>query len=265
MATDNAIALARQTIEDFGLQYPKHADLTVFVEEVFVNQSCANSLSTGLTLRDPPFEFSSSQSADTSFLWIKSLWTSYVKNRNSEGKAKASTEYQSPSRHHCTSTSEERYIEDKNFLSDFLPDYCFFASKLSALHELFPVHDTVTFGLCQLSQHEGNIPFWLLFGLQVFLDVREEAQSQRGFEDLVYSAKAVPIETDLHLKLEDQYNIQGVPNWTPEYLIALTQVTVCSKRLITQDVVSFILDHKLTRYAPHTKGHPTHANTLMIA
>lgn len=262
VATDNAIALVRQTIEDFALRFPKH-DLTVFVEEIFVNQSRANNLSTDLTLHDPPFDFTASQSADTSFLWIKSLWTSYAKNR----KATASTEYQqSPSRHHATPmTSEERYIEEKEFLAGFLPDYCSFASKLSALHELIPVHDTITFGLWQLSQHEGDIPFWLLFGLQVFLDVREEAQSQRGFEDLVYSAKTVLIEADLHRKLEDHHSIQGIPNWTPEYLTSVNQMTSCTKRLMSQDVISFILDNKSSRYVhQQMQGHTPYANILTI-
>lgn len=244
--------MARQNIDDFSERFMNHNDLTTFVEAVFANQCRAESLNGELRELDPPFDFAVSRSADTSFLWIKSLWASFIKTQASDGKTKATAKYRpSPSWQRAASMpAQERYVESKDFLLTFLPDYCCLASKLAKLQELMSTYDSITLGFWEFSQNDDSIPFWLLFALQVFLDIRQELghHTHRGFEDLVYHSKTVSIEIDLQRKLEELYSIQGIPNWPDGYLKSLHTVTSCTTRLISQDVITFVLETPSPRY-----------------
>jgi len=247
IVTDNAIAIVRQTIEDFSARFPRHANVTALVEEIFTSNCHAGGAIAALTTRDPPFDYASSSYADSSFLWVNSLWSSFRKKQADVScKREHPTRYQShASRQDAASmTPEARYLEERSFLYTFLQDYCLLASKLTILTEVFPACDSVTLGLWELSQSEGEAPFWLLFGLQVFLDIREEldAYTGRGFEDLVHSTKAVLLEVDLHSNLEMNCSLQRFTTRNLEYERGLTKAISQTKRLIKQDVVSYVLE-----------------------
>jgi len=216
VVTDNAIAMAQQNLADFGLRFPKHADLISMIDDIFTLHCKALDVEVTTSSPNPPFDRSAAVCADTSFLWIRTLWEGTRHSKSSTVPFKKAPPWDAQT----AANAHTKYEEQKEFLTGFLPQYRQLAKArlLPAFRQVLPVVDCLTTILA--AEGEAKYTSFLeLFAIQVFLDVREELGNHcdRGFDDLVHCVTAIQEEAKEHQSLAEYYTMKMKRYWTVEY------------------------------------------------
>ena len=232
--TDIAIAMVQQNIVDFGLRFPKHADLVSMIDDVFASHCKALDVDLTSSSAKPPFERSAAVCADTSFLWVQSLWDSTRHSKPAAGPFKNAPSWEAQP----AANTHAKYREQKAFLTSFLPEYRQLAKTLlqTTFRQAMPIVDCLT-TILAMEGEAGYTSFLGLFAMQVFLDIREELGSHcgRGFDDLVHCVTALQDEAKEHQALAGYYDMKMKRYWSSEYSSSFGVRIRKSSRLIQHD------------------------------
>lgn len=240
--TDIAIAMVQQNIADFGLRFPKHAELVSMIDDVFTSHCEALDVDMTSSSAKPPFERSAAVCADTSFLWIRTLWDGTRHSKTSAGPFKIAPSWETQT----AANVQAKYKEQKESLASFFSQYRQLAKTLlrPTFRQTMPTVDCLT-TILAMEGEAGYTSFLGLFAMQVFLDIREELGSHcgRGFDDLVHCVTAVQDEAKEHQALAGYYDMKLKRYWSIEYSSSFHVRIGKINRLLQHDFFAAMLAH----------------------
>jgi hypothetical protein len=93
-----------------------------------------------------------------------------------------------PTSDRSAKSSREKFQEDQQILMEALPEFCYLCLRTTKM----PAEDELTRGLREMFRTR-EIPFWLVFATQVFLDIHHELRDQvnRGYNELHNTARVI--------------------------------------------------------------------------
>ncbi|KAI9784493.1 MAG: hypothetical protein M1835_003574 [Candelina submexicana] len=212
ITTNTAIDFARCLEEDYIETFPSHTSFETHVNVLYMQVSYANGYDPGFKERpDDEMNFAIYREAETMLFPTYMLLSSFmdvIEPGSLPVYKPGHFGVHEPASERAPKSSRDRFREDKVVLLETLPDFCVFAQMPGSI----PAEDELTRGVREMVKRK-EVPIWLTFAAQVFLDIHHTLREQVGIgiHDLIKSASYAGNNIEGVLEFHNNLRIENWP------------------------------------------------------